>query len=96
MVLVVVLVAVEAQESLPNLMVWWLADELVRAARQGSSDQPFEEWLQAQEMTNWLTTRKQRDTLASFAQKTGELLLEGTGKFIESFAEGLGSGLSGG
>lgn len=78
-----------------QVMVWWLADELVRSIRQDGRDETFEQWLQAQEMENCLT-RQQRETLSGFAQKVGELLLDGTSKLIEAFAEGLGSGLTGG
>ena len=65
----------------PQIMVWWLADELVRAIRQDEQDKPFEKWLQAQEMENWLT-RQQRDTLAGFAQKVGEFLGAGRRNFL--------------
>ncbi|NEO84192.1 MAG: hypothetical protein F6J87_08055 [Spirulina sp. SIO3F2] len=77
----------------PQIMIWWLADELVRATR--NTEQTFEQWLQAQEMEHWLT-RQQRETIASFAQKSGEFLLEGAGQLLEAVAEGLGSGLAGG
>lgn len=78
----------------PQVMVWWLSDELVRALRQGKADQPFDQWLKAQEMENWLT-QQEKKMLVDFAQASGDILLKGVGKLIESFAEGLGKSWTG-
>ena len=71
----------------PQVMTWWLTDELIRALRQGTGDKPFDQWLKAQEMDNWLT-RQERETLAGFAQQSSNILLQGVSKLIEAFAEG--------
>ena len=78
----------------PQVMTWWLTDELIRALRQGPEDKPFDQWLKAQEMDNWLT-KQERETLAGFAQQSSGVLLQGVSKLIETFAEGLGKSIVG-
>ncbi|MGB3766922.1 MAG: AAA-like domain-containing protein [Phormidesmis sp.] len=73
-----------------KVMTWWLADELVRTVR---SDRPFDQWLQAQEMDNYLT-KQEKDSLMQYARSIATLLQEGVEKFVETFAEGLGKGLT--
>jgi hypothetical protein len=48
----------------PQAMLWWLADELVRAVR---TDTPFEDWLRAQELDGLLTA-KEREQLEKVAR----------------------------
>ncbi len=72
----------------PQAMLWWLADELVRAVR---TDTPFENWLRAQELDN-LLTRKEREQLGEVVRGTVQVLQQGATTLIETFAKGLGEG----
>lgn len=73
-----------------QVMTWWLADELVRTLR---SDRPFEQWLQAQEMDNYLTSQE-KENLVQLTSSIAIFLQKGVTKFIETFAEGIGKGLA--
>lgn len=74
-----------------QVMVWWLADELVRTVR---SEKPFEQWLQAQELDNCLTSQE-KNNLVQLTSSMAIFLQKGITKFIETFAEGIGKGLTG-
>ncbi|MGB3299258.1 MAG: AAA-like domain-containing protein, partial [Phormidesmis sp.] len=74
----------------PQVMTWWLADELVRIVR---SDRPFDQWLQAQEMDNCLTSQE-KENLTKFTRSVADILQQGITKFIDAFAEGIGKGLT--
>jgi hypothetical protein len=76
----------------PQAMLWWLADELVRAVR---VDTPFENWLRMQELDN-LLTRKERDQLGKVMDGAVQVLRQGATTLVEAFAEGLGKGMAGG
>ncbi|MEO0770722.1 MAG: AAA-like domain-containing protein, partial [Cyanobacteria bacterium J06649_4] len=72
-------------------MTWWLADELIKTIR---SDQPFVNWLQAQEMESCLTNQE-KENLVRLVSSVSTPLQQGAAKLIEAFSEGLGKGLAG-
>lgn len=77
----------------PQAMLWWLADELVRAVRR--DDVPFEDWLRAQELDN-LLTRQEREQLEQTVRGAVKVLGQGATTLVEAFAKGLGeSGVGG-
>lgn len=76
----------------PGVLLWWLADEIVRLAR---DDTPFEEWLLAQEWHGQLT-RSDKEELRYVGRKLVGFLEKGVMSLIEAAAKGLGSGLAGG
>lgn len=65
-------------------MLWWLADELVRAVR---PDVPFENWIKEQEMDG-LFTRKEKDQLKKVFIGAAKALRDGATTLIESFIKG--------
>lgn len=77
----------------PQAMLWWLADELVRAVRR--EDVPFDDWLRAQEMDH-LLTKKEREQLGQVARGAVQVLGQGATTLVEAFAKGLGDSLAGG
>jgi hypothetical protein len=77
----------------PQAMLWWLADELVRAVRQDET--AFETWLQEQELAH-LLTKKEREQLGQAARGVMQVLQQGTTNLVEAFAKGLGDSLAGG
>lgn len=76
----------------PQAMLWWLADELVRAVR---ADTPFEAWLRAQELDH-LLTHKEREQLGQVVRGAVQVLGQGATTLVEAFAKGLGESLAGG
>jgi hypothetical protein len=76
----------------PQVMLWWLADELVRAVR---ADTPFEHWLRAQELDG-LLTRKELEQLREVVRGAVQVLRQGATTLVEAFAKGVGAGLAGG
>jgi hypothetical protein len=66
----------------PQIMLWWLADELIRALR---GDTSFGDWLRAQELDG-LLTRREREQMVGIVQG----LRQGQAAFLEGFAKGLG------
>ncbi len=76
----------------PQAMLWWLADELVRAIR---TDTPFEDWLRAQELDH-LLTHKEREQLGQVVRGAVQALGQGATTLVEAFAKGLGESLVGG
>lgn len=72
-------------------MLRWLVDELIRSVRTETS---FEEWLRAQELDKFEFTRAERDKLAGIVRAVTGELQKGWGAFVDSFAKGLGGGLS--
>ena len=75
----------------PGALLWWLADEIVRLAR---DDTPFEEWLLAQEWQGQLT-KEEKDKLRSVGRKLGSWLEGGVTTLIKATAEGAAKGLTG-
>lgn len=75
----------------PQAMLWWLADELVRAVR---ADTLFEDWLRAQELDH-LLTKKEREQLGQAARGVVQVLQQGATTLVEAFAKGLGDSLTG-
>lgn len=63
--------------------VWWLADELLRTIR---DDEPFEKWLQSQEMIGALT-RGQIEHFQSVVKFVAGLLTKGATTLIETYAK---------
>jgi hypothetical protein len=76
----------------PQALLWWLADELVRAVRH---ETPFEDWLRQQEWEG-LLTRGEKDELGKAIRAVGELLKDGARTLIEALAQGFAKGLVGG
>lgn len=78
----------DAKWKVPQqVMLWWLADELVRALR---SEDAFAQWLRSEELEGrW--TQGQRGQLREVVQGLGR----GASELIEHFAMGLGAGLGG-
>lgn len=74
-------------------MLRWLVDELIRSVRTETS---FDEWLRAQELDRFEFTRAERDRLAGIVRAVTGELQKGWGAFVDSFAKGLGGGLSNG
>lgn len=72
----------------PQAMLWWLADELVRAIRM---DTPLEDWLRAQELDN-LLSHKEREQFGQVVRGAVQVLQQGATTLIEAFAKGLGEG----
>ena len=65
-------------------MLWWLADELVRAMR---SDSAFSQWLHSEQLEGrW--TKGQREEVGEAAKKLGR----GVRDLMERFAIGVGMG----
>lgn len=77
----------------PQAMLWWLTDELVRAVRR--NDLSFEDWLRVQELDN-LLTKKEREKLSQATQGLVKVLRNGAVTLIEAFAKGLGESWAGG
>lgn len=67
-----------------EVMLWWLADELVRTVR---SDSAFDAWLRAQELDH-LLTRNEREQLGHVVQRAAAALSHGATTLIEAFAKG--------
>lgn len=67
-----------------EVMLWWLADELVRTIR---SDSAFDAWLRAQELDH-LLTRTEREQLGHVVQRAAAALQHGASTLIEAFAKG--------
>ena len=76
----------------PGVFLWWLADEIVRLAR---DNKPLEEWLLAQEWEGQLT-RSEKEGLRAAGRKLGDWLDRGVTTLIEAAAKGFGSGMAGG
>jgi len=68
----------------PLVVLWWLADELARAAR---TSQAFEEWVRAQELGGVLTAGEER-RLEEASRGLGEMFPGGVTDLIESAARG--------
>lgn len=75
----------------PGVLLWWLADEIVRLAR---DDTPFEEWILAQEWQGQLT-REERKQLRTMGHVLGGWFEKGATVLIEAAAKGLGAGIIG-
>jgi hypothetical protein len=71
-------------------MLWWLADELVRAVR--NADTPFESWLRAQELDG-VFTRQEQEQLGTVVRAAAEVLRQGATTLLEAFAKGIASGI---
>jgi hypothetical protein len=71
-----------------EVMVWWLADELVRATR---AEAPFEDWLRAEELDGVLTHREKQQ-LGQVVRGAVEVLRSGANTLVEAFAKGLVGG----
>jgi hypothetical protein len=73
----------------PESFLWWLADELVRTVRR---DQPFAEWLQAQEWVG-LLTKSEKEKLGKTSAQFASLLKEGAAELIKAAAKGIGGAI---
>jgi hypothetical protein len=71
----------------PLLFLWWLADELVRAA---SSPAAFRTWLQAQAL-DFVLTPEDEHRLSASAQAIGQSFPEGMASLVTSAAVSLSS-----
>jgi hypothetical protein len=76
----------------PMAFVWWLADEVVRMARDETS---YRDWLRAQEFEGVLT-RAQEQKLGKALNSVSELLKDGAKVLIESIAKGAANATIGG
>jgi hypothetical protein len=74
-----------AQEAL----LWWLADEIKRAAR---DDADFEAWLQRHQFGD-LLTGQERARWSQAAKKAAGVIGKGATTLIEGFAKGFGEGI---
>jgi hypothetical protein len=72
----------------PGVLLWWLADEIVRLAR---DDTPFERWLLAEEWQGQLT-RGEKDQLRKAGRRLGGWLEKGVTTLIEAAAKGAAAG----
>lgn len=64
-----------------EVMLWWLADELVQVVR---ADVPFEEWLREQELEHLLTP-KEREQLRQVMNNAADMLQRGATSLVEAF-----------
>ncbi|MCP4655859.1 MAG: ATP-binding protein [bacterium] len=71
---------------LPIAYLWWMAEEVIRTVR---SDEPFEDWLRAQEWGE-LLTRGEKERLSGIMRSVGGVLKTGVTALIESSAKSLG------
>jgi hypothetical protein len=69
----------------PGVLLWWLADEIVRLAR---DDTPLEEWLLAQEWQGQLT-RSEKKMLRNLGHRLSGFLEKGITTLIEAVVKGL-------
>ena len=72
----------------PGLFLWWLTDELARAARREAR---FEEWWQHQQMEG-LLTHGEKQKLGEAARAFGGLLKQGAQTFVQAAARGVAGG----
>lgn len=70
-----------------KLMLWWLADEVVRNTR---STILFEEWIRKYQLYA-LISGGEKERVASVLSSFGKILDNGISKFVEGYAQGLGS-----
>ena len=75
----------------PAVFLWWLADEVVRVAR---DDTPFDKWLLAQLWEGSLT-RGEKQQLGKVIRAVGSLLKDGAATLIEAAAKGVGEAIVG-
>jgi hypothetical protein len=73
----------------PEVMLWWLADELVRAVR---ADASFTDWLRAEELDG-VFTHKEQEQLGQVVRGAAQVLRQGAGTLVEAFAKGAAAGL---
>ncbi len=75
-----------------RLMLWWLADEVVRNTRNTIL---FEEWIRKYQLYA-LISGGEKERVASVLSSFGKILDNGVSKFVEGYAQGLGSMNTGG
>jgi hypothetical protein len=75
----------------PEVMLWWLADELVRAVR---ADAPFEDWLRAEELDG-VMTHHEKEQLSEVVRGAAQVLRQGAGTLVEAFAKGVATSVLG-
>jgi hypothetical protein len=73
----------------PQAFLWWMADEIVRMAR---DEKPVEAWLRAQELGVMLT-KGEKEQLHEAVRTIGEMLRGGATILIETAAKGIGAAL---
>jgi len=78
----------DSQRIRPAVFLWWVADEMVRMAR---DDTPVDKWLLAQEWQGQLT-RGEKEQLRKIASALGGLLDKGVTTLIQAAAKGVGEG----
>jgi len=72
----------------PQAFLWWLADEIVRTAR---DDDSFEDWLRKQEL-GFLLTRAEKEMLSESVRAVLGLLKKGAETLIEATVKGFVAG----
>ena len=73
-----------------EIMLTWLADELVKAVR---TDQPFDHWLQEKEMETAFLSTKEKNAFQNAVRGAAGILGQGATAMIEAFGKGFGSEL---
>ncbi len=75
-----------------EIMLAWLADEVVKAVR---GDQPFDQWLQAKEIEGAFLSNEEKSVFQQSVTGAAKALGQGASAIIEAFGKGLGSGAAG-
>jgi len=75
----------------PEIMLTWLADELIKAGRTENS---FGTWLQKHQMDGAFLTKSEKEEFKQAVNGAAGVLKKGTMSFIDSFAKALGETLT--